>query len=115
MRYVVREIKPDRIGHGIQCVKDVNLMKELAKQGIVLEVCPTSNLRNSAIKNIGELKNTIRTLLKHKVKFAVCTDGPEMYQTNIYNEQEFLRKNGILSQKELDQCTKWALQASFIK
>jgi adenosine deaminase len=115
MRYVVREIKPERIGHGVECVKDKQLMKDIVKNNIILEICPSSNLRNSVIKNVGDLKSTIRTLLKNKVKFAVCTDGPEMYQTGIHKEYEFLLKNKIMTQKELEQSTQNALEASFIK
>jgi adenosine deaminase len=72
-------------------------------------------LRNSVVKNTAELKNIIHALLKHKVKFTINTDGPEMYKSNIVHEEEFLLKNGILTQNQLDQCTKWALEASFIK
>jgi adenosine deaminase len=115
MRFIVKEIKPDRIGHGIMCVKDIALMKEIAKQGIVLETCPTSNLKNNVVKNIKEMKNIYSKLKKYKIKFTINTDGPEMYCTNIFKEQEFLRKNGILTQKDIDQCTKWAFEASFIK
>lgn len=115
MRYVVKEIKPNRIGHGIQCVNDKELIKEVVKNKITLEICPTANLRNSVVKDIAELKKTIRTLLKNKVRFAICTDGPEMYQTSILKEHEFLLQNKIMTQKELDQSTRNALAASFIK
>jgi adenosine deaminase len=115
MRFVVKQVKPDRIGHGIKCVQDKALMKEISAQGIVLEICPSSNIHNSVVKNMGELKKIIRTLLKNNIKLTINTDGPEMYRTNIFEEQEFLRKNGILSQKEIDECTKWAFEASFIK
>lgn len=115
LRFVVYEIKPHRIGHGIMCVKDKKLMQEIVSQGIVLETCPTSNLKNSAVKNIKELKEIYKSLLKNKIKFTINTDGPEMYRTNIIKEQKFLLDNGVLSQKELDQCTKWAFEATFIK
>lgn len=115
LRYVVREIRPERIGHGVECVKDKKLMVEISKAGITLEICPTSNLRNSVIKNPVGLKKTLRTLLANKIKFAICTDGPEMYQTNILKEHEFLVKHGILNQKEIDQTVQWAREASFIK
>ncbi len=115
MRYVVNEIKPDRIGHGIQCVHDKELMKAVIKNKIVLEICPTSNLRNNVMKDIKELKSAIRTLIKNKIKFTINTDGPEMYQTSISKEHEFLLKNKIMTQKELDNCTKIALAATFIK
>lgn len=115
MRYVVREIKPKRIGHGVMCVKYPSLMKDIAKQKIILEICPTSNLRNSVVKNVMELKNIIRTLKRHKVRFTINTDGPEMYQTTILKEQEFLIKNRILSRQEVAQCTRWAFEATFIR
>jgi len=115
LRFVVREIRPERIGHGIKCVKDPSLMKDIVKQGIVLETCPTSNLKNNVVKDFKELRVIYRTLLKNKVKFTINTDGPEMYRTNIRKEQEMLLKNGILNQREVDQCTRWAFEASFIK
>lgn len=115
LKYVVREIKPNRIGHGILCVKDKKLMEDIVANNITLEVCPTSNLRNSVVKNAAELKSIIHTLLKHNIKFTINTDGPEMYKSNIVHEEEFLLKNGILTQTQLDQCTKWAFEASFIK
>src|SRR3989344_1649724 len=112
MRFVVRVIKPDRIGHGVQCVKDKNLMREISEAGITLEICPTSNLRNSIIKNTAGIKKTIRALLDNGIKFSISTDGPEMYMTNIYKEYDFLLKNHILSQKEIDQTVKWGMEAS---
>ena len=89
-------------------------MARLVDQDITLEICPTSNLRNSVIKDTKQMKNIIQTLLKNKIKFTINTDGPEMYRTNIFEEQEFLRQEGILIQKEIDQCTKWAFEATFI-
>ena len=115
MRYVVREIRPERIGHGILASKDPKLMEAVAENGIVLEMCPTSNLRNSVVKNVEELKRATRALLKRGIKVTVNTDGPEMYRTNIHKEEEFLKKAGILSSKEIHQCMKWAFEASFLK
>lgn len=115
MKYVVREIKPHRIGHGLRAASDKKLMGELVENNIVLEICPTSNFRNSVLKNTKELHKIIRTFLKHKVKFTICTDGPEMYRTNISKEQMFLLDNGIMNRKEIAQATKNAFEASFIK
>ena len=115
LRYVVRHIKPDRIGHGLAAVRDKKLMQEIARQGIVLEMSPTSNLRNSVVKNIDELRSTIRTFLDHGIRFTINTDGPEMYRTSVLKEEEFLLANGIMSEKEVEQCQKWAFEAAFVK
>ena len=38
-----------RIGHGIAAMHDPRLMDELTKRNVVLEICPTSNLRTGAL------------------------------------------------------------------
>ncbi len=115
LRYVVNEIKPDRIGHGLLCVKDKKLMQQIVKNDITLEMCPTSNLRNSKVKSRTEMRGIIRTYLRNKIKFTINTDGPEMYDTNLFEEQEFLRKAGILTHTQIDKCTRWAFESTFIE
>ncbi len=115
MKYVVREIKPNRIGHGFLCTKDPALMKDVVANNITLEMCPTSNLKNSVIHNIGDLRSIVRKYLKYKIKFTINTDGPEMYRTNIHQEQQLLKQHKILTQRQIDQCTQWAFDAAFVK
>jgi len=115
LQYVVREIKPHRIGHGIRCVTNVEFMREIADAGILLETCPTSNLRNRNITRIEELKRVYRALVDNKVKFCINTDGPELYGISVLSEQQMLLDQGILTQEELDQAMKWAFEGSFIR
>ncbi len=115
MRFVVRDIRPDRIGHGIVAANDPRLMDELAASEITLELCPTSNLKNGMLRDTRELKTTIRNLLEHGVRITVNTDGPELYHTNVFKEQEFLLKIGALSKREIARCNEWAFEASFIQ
>ena len=44
---VVERLKPHRIGHGIRAAYDETAMKVLREPGIVLELCPTSNLHTA--------------------------------------------------------------------
>ncbi len=115
MRYVVRQIAPNRIGHGIAAVRDPELMKEIAGSGITLELCPTSNIKNGMVRDAAELKTIIRKLLAHGVRLTVNTDGPELYHTNVYKEQQFLLKIGAMTKPEIVRCNKWAFEASFIR
>src|SRR5262249_8565121 len=46
---VVESLRPDRIGHGILAARDPELMGLLRNAGIVLEICPTSNLLTKAL------------------------------------------------------------------
>ncbi len=115
MRDVMQTIEPERIGHGIISHRAPDILRDLARRGITLELCPTSNLRNNKVKDIAELKKIFSAFLKHGVKFTINTDGPEMYRTNIYKEQQFLIQNKILTEAQVARCTKWAFEATFIK
>src|SRR5438046_10389861 len=75
-------------------------MRELAGRGIVLEICPTSNLLTKALGGEGELAETIRTFIEHDVPFTIATDGPEMMRTHLRDEFELLLRIGALGEDE---------------
>ena len=89
-------------------------MDELVKSGITLEVCPTSNLKNMMVKDTRELTRVIRRLADHGVSMTINTDGPELYDTNVFKEQQFLLKLGAMTRQEIARCNKQAFAASFI-
>jgi adenosine deaminase len=115
LRYVVKKIAPHRIGHGIIAARDPKLMEGIAAAGITLELCPTSNLKNSMVRSARELKSIIRKLVDRGVSITVNTDGPELYHTNVYKEEQFLIGIGALSEKEIAQCNRRAFKASFLE
>jgi adenosine deaminase len=55
-------------------VQDKKIMEKIANQNIILEICPTSNLKNSKLPDIKALKKTIRTLLDNDIKLTLNTD-----------------------------------------
>jgi adenosine deaminase len=111
---VIEYLRPSRIGHGILCAYDEPLMREVARMGITLEVCPTSNLRTKAVRDIEELRHILTTLRAHDVPFTINTDGPEMLQTNVLDEFRLLLEHGILSADDVCQCIETARKASFM-
>ena len=46
---VVEHLRPERIGHGIYAGGNPELMHAIRDLGIVLEICPTSNLLTKAL------------------------------------------------------------------
>lgn len=115
IKFVVEVIKPDRIGHGILAWQDKELMKKLVRQKIILELCPTSNLKAGVADSFSHLKKMVQTLYQNKVKLTINTDGPEMYKTNVYKEQQLLIDNKILTKAEINQCLRNGFKESFIK
>lgn len=111
---VVTKLKPDRIGHGIRSVDDQKLLDYLAKNKIVIELCPTSNIRTNAVKNWSEIDSIVKTFLKHRVLFTINSDGPEFLQTNVKKEFITLMKKNILSLQDVKNIINLSRTASFL-
>ena len=112
---VVTKLKPNRIGHGIASVHDENLMTYLAEHDIVLETCPTSNLKTKSIRDIDEMRSNYKTLLKHGVPFTINTDGPILQNTTLPKEYELLMNNDMITLEQAREINRRAHQSTFIK
>jgi adenosine deaminase len=115
VRAVVEELEPHRIGHGIRAAQDAAVMDLLRERGIVLEICPSSNLATRAVGSLDELGAILRRFWDRGVKFTINTDGPYLLDTNMRSEVRMLREAGILSEEQLDQTVRWAREATFIE
>ncbi|MDA8218234.1 MAG: hypothetical protein M0Z94_11520 [Dehalococcoidales bacterium] len=111
---VVEHIKPQRIGHGIKAVQDWRLLDRLAKDGIVLELCPTSNLRTGVVGDLEEWRRIFARLHEAGVRYTINTDGPQMLCTDLMLERKLLLEAGILSPEQLAHADATAREASFI-
>ncbi len=86
----IKDLKVARIGHGINAAKDPELVRQIADQGIVLEVCPGSNVVLKAVD--GWDSHPIKHLRDAGVKVTVSTDDPPFFHTTMTNEFEMLHK-----------------------
>ncbi len=111
---VVEHLRPERIGHGILAARDPALMRSLREAGIVLEICPTSNLLTKALPDEAAVRETFRAFVEHSVAFTIATDGPEMMHTHLRDELELLERIGALSADELAEANRRGHEASFI-
>ena len=112
---VVESLRPDRIGHGILAAGDDGLMAALRDAGIVLEICPTSNLLTKALPGEDALRETFRAFVDHGVAFTIATDGPEMMRTHLRDELELLLRIGALDEDELHEANARGHEASFVR
>jgi len=112
---VVTKLRPDRIGHGIAAVHDEQLMTYLREHEIVLETCPSSNLKTQTVANLDEMHHNYQILLEHEVPFTINTDGPILQNTTLPREYQMLMDQGILSFKQAQEINARAHAVSFIK
>ena len=57
VREAVEALEPTRIGHGISSTRDLRVMAMLRERGVVLEVCPSSNLHTRVVRSYAELRD----------------------------------------------------------
>jgi len=74
----------DRIRHGIRATEDPGLLSELADRGIVLDVCPISNVRTGVVRSLAE--HPLPGLLAAGVQATINTDDPAMFGTDLSTE-----------------------------
>jgi adenosine deaminase len=112
---VVESLRPDRIGHGILAAREPALMQELRDRGIVLEICPTSNLLTKALPDEGAVRQTFRAFVENGVAFTIATDGPEMMRTHLRDELDLLLRIGALDEGELREANARGHESSFVR
>jgi adenosine deaminase len=111
---VVELLEPDRIGHGVKSAYDQRTMGMLRERGIVLEICPSSNLQTEVVGSWEEFRWIFEQFRKNEVRYAISTDGPEMLRTYIRDELATLGRLGILSYEEQVKAAETSLAASFV-
>jgi adenosine deaminase len=111
---VIEQLDPDRIGHGVKSAYDERTMAMLRERGIVLEICPTSNINTGVVSGWDEIKWIFGRLREHGVRYAISTDGPEMLKTYLRDELTTLGRLDILSLEEQELAVLTAREASFV-
>ena len=91
---VIELLEPDRIGHGVKAAYDPRTMAMLRERGIVLEICPTSNLNTGVVSGWEEFRWIFDQFHRNGVRYTISTDGPEMLKTYIRDELATLGRLG---------------------
>ena len=115
VRAVVEQLRPHRIGHGIRAAQDERVMDLLRERGVVLEICPSSNLATRAVASLEELREILQRFWQRGVKFTLNTDGPYLLDTSLRREVEMLRENQVLASEQIEQTFRWAREAAFVE
>lgn len=80
----VDALRAERLGHGIRSIEDPALVAHLREQGVVLDVCPSSNLRTGAA--VSWEQHPLRKLYDAGVKITINTDDPTFFHTTLVDE-----------------------------
>lgn len=107
----LRDLRVERIGHGINAIKDAKLVDLIADTGVTLEVCPGSNVFLQA--SGGWPDHPIKPLRDAGVKVTVSTDDPPFFNTTMTAEFDNLAKTFGWDETDFRALNENALAAAF--
>ena len=110
VRQALDDLRVERIGHGVRAVEDAALVDRLAGDGIVLEVCPGSNV---ALGLYRWATHPIETLRAAGVKVTVSTDDPPFFHTDMGHEYDRLAETFGWDDDAFREIARVAARAAF--
>jgi aminodeoxyfutalosine deaminase len=90
------EFGAHRLRHGIRAVEDRALLAEIVDRGVVLDVCPTSNLRTRVVPSLEQ--HPLPRLVRAGVLCSISTDDPAMFNTDLAREYALAAHLGVSPQ-----------------
>ena len=111
VRAALDALKPTRIGHGVRAVEDLDLVRRIVGEGIVLEICPGSNLALGIYPDAAS--HPLKSLVSAGVKVTLASDDPPFFQTSLAGEYAFAAAVGIDAGTRLG-FTRQAIEAAFV-
>ncbi|KAJ5591527.1 Adenosine/adenine deaminase [Penicillium hispanicum] len=106
------ELGAQRIDHGIRLVEDPELMQRVAREGILLTVCPLSNVQLRCVPSVAQVP--IRRFLEAGVKFSINSDDPAYFGGYILDNYCAVQKAFQLSVPEWRIIAENSVQESWI-
>lgn len=105
-------IRPSRIGHGVRAIENPDLVKRIADEGVVLEICPVSNVELKVFE--GYADHPFSAMKAAGCKVTLNSDDPPYFWTSLKREYEVAEKHFGLDAKALAAVTRTAIEAAFI-
>lgn len=108
----VRHLGVGRIGHGAHLAEDSEALRRAAEQGVVIEVCPTSNVWTGAIADVGD--HPARAFLAAGVRLVLGDDNPVQTGSPLSAERAVLGDRLGFTADDLARLDADALDAAFL-
>jgi adenosine deaminase len=105
------ELPVSRIAHGVRAIEDPALVEELARRGVTLEVCPTSNVVLGVFPSYEE--HPFPVLRAAGIPLTLGSDDPPYFGASVAGEYAIAHERFGLSEDELVGVTRTAIEASF--
>lgn len=108
----LKYLHPSRIGHGVRSIEDPALIEHLRKEGIHLEVCPTSNVQIDLYETYAQ--HPINNFYEAGLSMSINTDTRMIANVTLTQEYEKLHQVFGWDKRHFLRCNLKALDASFL-
>jgi aminodeoxyfutalosine deaminase len=105
-------LKAERIGHGLTAGQDPELIEELAKRQVPIEICVTSNLRTGCCAEIA--KHPVRNYFDEGLMLTLNSDDPAMFRTALVEEYALVQEAFGFTDEHLRELARNSFEASFL-
>ena len=106
-------LKVKRIDHGVQCLRDKNLVQKLCDEQIPLTICPLSNIKLRIFKNLKE--HNLKKMLNKRLTVMVNSDDPAYFGGYINRNLIECQAALNLSMKDIKTLIINSFKASFLE
>ena len=111
MDYILKEIRPERIGHAV-CLNS-DYQKYLFENPLPIEICPTSNLHTLLVKSIDAHPFYEFWSTNKSYPLIICTDDRGMFNTSQTREHHLISQSFKLTLQDLLSLNKQCLDVIF--
>ncbi len=105
-------VRPSRIGHGVRAIENPDLVARIADEGVVLEVCPVSNIELKVFPTLAD--HPFPRLRAAGCKVTLSSDDPPYFWTTLGREYEEAQRHFGMTPDDLRAVTRTALEAAFV-
>ncbi|MGB7449055.1 MAG: adenosine deaminase [Ornithinimicrobium sp.] len=106
----VRSLVPDRLGHGVRCVEDPAVLRQVLHDDVALEVCPSSNVALGVYPDLASVP--LRTLIDAGARVALGADDPLLFGSRLVDQYESARQDHGLDDAALAALAKASIGAA---
>jgi len=112
VRDALDHVRPSRISHGVRAIEDADLVKRLADEGVVLEVCPGSNISLQVFPDFAA--HPLRALYEAGVRVTLNSDDPPFFHTSLAQEYDIASSVMGFNDDDINGMTRTAIEAAFV-
>ena len=112
VRDAVHECGVTQVSHGVRAIEDGGLVRDLARQGVVFHVCPTSNVLLGCAPSYRA--HQLRALCDAGLPCTVNSDDPLLFGSDVLNEYRVLVREMGFTLPEVAEIAKIGFRASLL-